>query len=718
VTVPPRTFPDRSARCALLLVALLGLTLEGRQQQQSPAQQPQPPPRFRVEANYVRVDVYPTQGGLPVTDLTAADFELLEDGTPQKIEAFEHVVVRPAGPQETRVEPDSQRQANQMAEDPRARIFVIFLDTYHVTVTSSHNIRKPLISLMDQIIGPDDLIGFMTPEMSAANLTLGRKTQVLEGALTDNWVWGKRFQIIEKDVKEEEYEACYKTGFKDGEEVAREMIARRRERLTLEAVRDLVVHLRGLREERKAVIAVSEGWLQFRENAGLAKPLQPVNPYVDPVVPGKPEIFVGPDGKLRAGGDPRLQGQVGSLYDCDADRQRLAFMDNERYFREILDDANRANASFYPVDPRGLPVFDTPMGPDKPPPVNVDRVMLKTRQESLQTLAVATDGMAVMNTNDIERGLKRVAADLTSYYLLGYYSTNAKLDGKFRSIKVRVKRPGVQVRARRGYRAATMEEVTAARSGASEPGSADGNGPGSGASTTATINNALGRLALLRPNVSLYLHAVTMRDGAGLRILVVGELDGSVARTPTWAKGGEATVMASGAEGTAGSAKATIAAGTRSFVVSMPIAASAAGAMNVQGRVRPLAESALPLTAAASVPAPVDGAFLADSPLLFTVRGNAAPSPVASFRIFRTERLRLEVPLAETAKPRDARLLDRAGKPLGVTVAVSERTDAGSRWLVADLNPAPLGAGDYIVELSAERDGRRDVVVTAIRIAQ
>jgi VWFA-related protein len=712
VTVPPRTSKGRPAQCALLIVALLVLTLEGQQQQ------PQPRPTFRTEANYVRVDVYPTQGGIPVTDLTAGDFELMEDGAPQKIEAFEHVVVRPAGPQETRVEPDSQRQATQMAQDPRARIFVIFLDTYHVTVTSSHNIRKPLISLMDQIIGPDDLIGFMTPEMSAASLTLGRKTQVLEGALTDNWIWGRRFRLSDPDPREQEYEACYMGGFKDGDKIVREMIARRRERLTLDSMRDLVVHLRGLREERKAVITVSEGWAQFRENRDLARALQPSDPNAAPVVPGTPEIYVGPDGKLRSGGDRRHAGEVPSQYDCDSDRQRLAYMDNERYFREILDDANRANASFYPVDPRGLPVFDNPIGPDKPPPVNVDRAMLRTRQESLHTLAVATDGIAVMNSNDIERGLKRVVADLTSYYLLGYYSTNTKLDGKFRSIKVRVKRPGVDVRARRGYRAATMEEVTAARSAPSAAGSADGNDPTAAASTTASINNALGRLALLRPNVSLYLHAVTIREGAGMRILVAGELDGSVARTPTWAKGGEATIMVSGAQGAAGSGKATIAAGTRSFVVSMSVDASAAGAMNVQGRVRPLAESGLPLTAAASLPAPVDGAFLADAPLLFSVRGNAPPAPVASFKIYRTERLRLEMPLAETTKPGEARLLDRAGKPLGVNVAVSERTDNGTRWLVADLNPAPLGAGDYIVELSAERNGRRDVVVTAVRLVQ
>ncbi len=664
----------------------------------------------------MRVDVYPTRDGMPVADLTQPDFEVSEDGTPQKIETFEHVVVRPAGPPETRAEPDSQRQGKQMAEDPRARVFVIFLDTYHVTVPGSHNIRRPLIALMDQIIGPDDLIGLMTPEMSAANLTLGRKTQVFEGALTDNWAWGRRFQITEKDEKENQYEACY-SGFKDAEPVWREMIARRRERLVLDSLQDLVVHLRGVREERKAIIAVSEGWLQFPEHADLARPLQPLNPNLLPVVPGRPEIYVGPGGKPRAGSDPREDPYGASLYECDTDRQRLAFMDNQLYFRQILDDANRANASFYPVDPRGLPVFDNPIGPDPPPPVTVDRAMLKTRQESLMTLAVATDGIAVMNNNDIERGLKRIAADLTSYYLLGYYSTNTKLDGKFRSIKVRVKQPGVDVRARRGYRAPTTEEVTSARR-AADPADADGGGGLKANPSNTAISNALGRLAALRPNTPLHIHAVTLRERTGVRILVAGEVDGSLARTPAWAKGGEATIMVSSAQGAGASTRTTIAPGARSFVVSMPIEGSGAASMTVQGRVRPLGESTLPLSAAASASPPGDGALLADAPLLFSLRGNAAPVPIASFRVFRTEKIRLELALAEAAGSTEARLLDRTGKPLGVAVAVSERTDAGIRWLVADLNPAPLATGDYVVELSAERDGRRDVVVTAIRIVQ
>src|SRR5919201_1205441 len=93
------------------------------------AQEPQPAttqPTFRTEANYVRVDVYPTKDGAPLTDLRQDDFDVLENGVPQRIEQFEHIVVRAAGPQETRVEPNSVLEARSMAESPRARLFVLF----------------------------------------------------------------------------------------------------------------------------------------------------------------------------------------------------------------------------------------------------------------------------------------------------------------------------------------------------------------------------------------------------------------------------------------------------------------------------------------------------------------------------------------------------------------------------------------------------------------
>src|SRR4029079_5327515 len=116
---------------------------------------------------------------------------------------------------------------------------------------------------------------------------------------------------------------------------------------------------------------------------------------------------------------------------------------------------------------RGLPVFDTSI--EQGATLVADAGMLRRRLDTLHTLADATDGMAVQSSNELDTDLKSIANDLSSYYLLGYLSSNSKLDGKYHNIKVRVKRPGVDVRARRGYRSATEEEVAAARKAANPP---------------------------------------------------------------------------------------------------------------------------------------------------------------------------------------------------------------------------------------------------------
>jgi hypothetical protein len=86
-----------STRIGVLPIALLtaALSLSAQSAPQKP-QKPQDPQRpvFRSEANFVRVDVFPTRNGAPVKDLVAADFEVLEDGVLQKVESFEFVQVR------------------------------------------------------------------------------------------------------------------------------------------------------------------------------------------------------------------------------------------------------------------------------------------------------------------------------------------------------------------------------------------------------------------------------------------------------------------------------------------------------------------------------------------------------------------------------------------------------------------------------------------------
>ena len=137
--------------------------------------------------------------------------------------------------------------------------------------------------------------------------------------------------------------------------------------------------------------------------------------------------------------------------------------------REVYDAANRNNVAIYAVDPRGLPGFEFDIN---------ENIGLQTDHEVPQLddghaadAGGETDGRAIVNRNDLAAGMKQIMRDSSAYYLLGYNSTQAPTDGKFHEIKVRVKRPGVQVRARKGYWALTADD--GARAGAAEAGAAE-----------------------------------------------------------------------------------------------------------------------------------------------------------------------------------------------------------------------------------------------------
>ena len=179
-------------------------------------EQKQQLPRFRAGASLVRVDAYPTLKGQAVTDLTAADFEVFEDGAPQKVESFELVQVRAGGPQETRREPNSVREARAMAEDARARIFVIYLDTYFTDILASHRIQRSLVKLLDRMVGDDDLFAVMTPDMSARDLALARRSTTMEGYLSKYWFWGQRGRLYPEDPVEQRYLECFRSAAPPG----------------------------------------------------------------------------------------------------------------------------------------------------------------------------------------------------------------------------------------------------------------------------------------------------------------------------------------------------------------------------------------------------------------------------------------------------------------------------------------------------------------------
>lgn len=707
---------NRSLGVALAIAALTVATATLRGAAQSGATQrppaPAPPidpqqPTFRTGTNFVRVDVYPTKGGSPVQGLGVEDFEVLEDGVRQRIEAFEHVVIVPAGPQATRSEPSSQREALQEATNPRSRVFVFFLDTPNVTVAGSHKIKEPMIRLIDRIVGPDDLVGIMTPAMSTSNMVLARKTQVIEQQLRDNWAWGTRFGL-QLDEREKAYHNCYpplrhETGPYSALTMA--LIARKRERATFEALQDLVRWLHGIREERKAIITVTEGWVRYRPDHDLMT-LRKDGDYQEPI-PGPEVIGVGPTGKLTTKPTKELDPDLLSKRECDTDRMRLAMLDNDQFFKQIIDDANRGNASFYPVDPRGLPAFDSPIGPDAPPPVSIDRSILHERLESMHDLAVATDGMAVVNNNNLDVGLRRIADDLTSYYLLGYYSTNPKLDGRFRRLEIKVRQPGVDVRARRGYRMPTAEEVAEAKAVSEEPA----------AKAPSAFTAAMGTLARIRPDARFRINAATHgADNGATLVWVAGELLTRGGGPDDYALGATADIEARAGSASA-TARVTLKPGERGFVTLMKIAG--ADGSDVQIRARLSGEGpAIPVTDSVEVatgPVPTQ--------LLAFRRGPSTGNkivPAADFRFSRSERVRFELPVAATVTAGSGRLIDRAGQPLKIPVTVGDRTDAetGQKWITADIALAPLAAGDYAVELTTTAGTETRQIVTAFRVSR
>lgn len=669
-----------------------------------PPQKEQQPPIFRSEANFVRVDAYPTRNGQPVLDLKAEDFDILEDGKPQSIQTFEHVVVSPAGPESQRSEPNTIEASRQLVANPRNRVFVLFLDTPHVSVEGGWHAREPLIRMIDLVLGPDDLVGIMTPRMAASDVVLARKTSVIADGLRNIWPWGER-QTFMQDEREKQYEACYPAPAQRG--VVAEMTARKRERATLAALKELVYYLRDLREERKAIVTVSEGWLLYRPNSDLTRIRTDASTgYAEPI-PGPDPISVGPDGRITT----KNRNMIGSMLpksECDNDRQFLSQIDDDLYLREIMGEANRGNATFYTVDPRGLPVFDTPISANVP--VSVDFAMLRNRLDSLRMLAENTDGMAVLNNNDLDLGLKRIANDLSSYYLLGYYSTNGKLDGKFHSIKVRVKRPGIDVRARKGYRSATEEEVASARAAAAAPVPP----------AVAAVTFAMTGLSRLRPDWRFSMNAVPIPatgSKAVSTIWIAGELPAGAANNP-WAKGGTVTLDVK-AEGATASAQVSLAAGERAFAVPVQLSALvSAGALDVRATL----VASDPDAERFSDTLRLDLATTLGQPMLFR-RGQATGNrllPAGTFQFSRTERVRLEFPAAVDTKPGAGRLLDKAGEPLAVPVTMGERTDAqtGQRWVTADITLAALAAGDYVVEVTLGATDVQHKVMTAIRVTR
>ena len=666
-------------------------------------------PRFRAGANLVRVDAYFTKDGTAITDLKADELEVFEDDKPQKIENVELMAARGGTPPPTTSDPTTVQDMRDAAANS-ARLFTLFFDTYNTSLSGSYNAQAPVVALLDKVIGPADMVGAMTPDISPGNITYGRRASSIERYVRDTWTWGQRDRVTSTDPRDDEIKNCYPPASNQYAGIAASMIGRRHEQKTLDALDGLITHLDGLRPERKFVVIFTDGWPLYGRDENLARAIGNSVPGVDPV-------GVGAGGRITTGAKPQ-DGMSSTFASCERERVMLAYIDHQITLREMAQRANRANVSFYPVDARGLVVFDQ----DVSVPLNAqlspsqDAGLLRSKQEALRTLAIQTDGVAVVNITNSAQELQKIFADVGSYYLISYYSSNAKLDGRFRRIGVRVKREGVDVRARQGYLAPTEAEARAA--GVVAPRSSGGRlTPMSPPPPAAPVARALDAIAPARGNLPVRVQA---SGGRGI-IRAVVELDVATLKLPEWTGGGDLRLVIEPERGggTAQTLTAPFDPGQRSVALTGPAAPLDPGRYSVRAEVQPKGTRAgLRVTTFVTIPPATAEIGVGALAMRRGPSTGLAYLPTADPRFRRTERLRIEVPLMGEGFTPTAKMLNREGQDMPLVVTYSTRMDETNnlRLGVAEVVLSALAEGEYVLQVSLEKGGKTEEVTYGFRI--
>jgi len=393
-------------------------------------------PTFRSRITYVEADVIVTDAeGRFVPGLTAADFEVLDRGKPQRIEFFEEV--RLALPQPDGVPARASAAAPDVATNEGAaagRLYLLVFDDLHISRANTIPVREAARLFVERFVAPDDLV--------AVACTSGR-TDALQDFTTDRARLLSAVQAFDgRALVTAAAERAKNLEIGLGPRDYRVEERFQRAASTYQTIGRLADRLAPLRGRRKTMLVFSEG--THMPDGVLRRPTDVHDPKHD---------FP----------DPR----PGSAADAHEIRRALV---------QAVSAANRANVHIYPVDPNGLGTasLDVTLQIPMDEATRALGVTLESfdverlgGQTSLQTLAALTGGSAAVWTNGFEEGFSRVVRDSSNYYLLGYSPSPPPAEGSFASLSVRVKRPDVVVRARPGYYVAKPE--TARRAAAGNP---------------------------------------------------------------------------------------------------------------------------------------------------------------------------------------------------------------------------------------------------------
>ncbi len=440
-----------------LTVLIAALTAAASAQQPAPpAGQPQ---TFKSGVQTVEVDVRVfDKSGQFVTNLKADDFEVIEDGVPQKVQtAF--FVGGPGG--QGAGEPRDPANARDPAALPTPRLpgspsarqtWIFVFDLNHLTPGNGFDRARKAV---------EDFIAERWKEGDLAGVVAGSK-------MVNNRLTSVRRELADavKSVK------------------PRAELRSRKQEMTQEwpPLLDEFEVMQIAAEDREAINratirATSDGRYIASGKGGVPPDLEvreKARRLSRDIVRMTTETMASLN--ALASGLARMPGPKTVVFLSEG----FVTQQMEATLRNVVGQTARAGARIYAIDVRGLNrnrsnLVEQGAAIDEAGPYS----RFDAGADATNSLAVDTGGLMIRNENNIGRALERIAADSGQYYVLGYSPANTNFDGKYRQIDVRVKRPDVRVRARKGYLALEPAKMlTAGSPGAGEPG---GRGAGVGA---------------------------------------------------------------------------------------------------------------------------------------------------------------------------------------------------------------------------------------------
>ncbi len=414
-----RTLFSRSSSLLSALVLTTATLAAQTPAGQAPAQPPADPaaqrPTFRAFIDLVTTDVIVRDGtGQFVADLTKEEFDVFEDGVKQEVASVQlvhggrtyNLQAPPTPPPQEGIILPQARPTN----DAAGRIFLFFVDDLHMNFRDTSRIRQLFDKMNKMLLHEGDMFGVVSTGTSSIAIDLTYDKKRMDEAIK---------KIAGSALKPSEVIQGPQGPNGNSELKYRAHVA-------FSTAYDIVGNLSKVQNRRKAIIYVSNGY-DFNPFEGSR--------FGDPNIVGMKNE--------RYGQNPAME------YDpFTRSSNQFADADLARELSELTRAANRANATFYTIDPRGLVA-----GGDLDEQVDMTEWNnhIRKSQDSLRVIAEETGGFAVINQNDFDKSLKRIDAESSDYYVLGYYSSNPDPLKRTRKIEVKAKRPNLDIWSRKSY---------------------------------------------------------------------------------------------------------------------------------------------------------------------------------------------------------------------------------------------------------------------------